>query len=89
MIIVPMRPAEILISVSPFSKVAKFCIIYMQTIRRSEEAHRRLMRCFFERGQSYMALRQYHLCVEALKEGLNVAPAYATKELYEFIRRHS
>jgi DNA-binding SARP family transcriptional activator len=49
----------------------------------NEEAHRHLMRCFFERGQSYMALRQYYLCVEALKEGLNVAPASATKELYE------
>ena len=55
----------------------------------SEEAHRHLMRCFFERGQSYMALRQYHLCAEALKEGLSVNPASATKELFEYIRRHS
>jgi len=55
----------------------------------SEEAHRHLMRCFFELEQSYMALRQYHLCVEALKKGLSVNPASATKELYEYIRRHS
>jgi DNA-binding SARP family transcriptional activator len=55
----------------------------------SEEAHRHLMRCFFERGQSYLALRQYYLCVEALKEGLNVAPSSITKELYEYIHRHS
>jgi len=55
----------------------------------SEEAHRHLMRCFFERGQSYLALRQYYLCVEDLKEGLNVAPANGTKQLYEYIRHHS
>jgi DNA-binding SARP family transcriptional activator len=55
----------------------------------NEEAHRNLMRCFFERGQSYMALRQYYLCVEAIKEGMNVAPDSATNELYKFIRRHS
>jgi DNA-binding SARP family transcriptional activator len=55
----------------------------------NEEAHRHLMRCFFERGQAYMALRQYYLCVEALKQGLNVAPASTTKALYEHIHRHS
>jgi hypothetical protein len=36
-----------------------------------------------------MALRQFHLCVEALKEELKVAPSSTTKELYEHIRRHS
>ena len=29
-----------------------------------EEAHRRLMRCYSRQGQRYLALRQYHLCVE-------------------------
>jgi len=57
--------------------------------RCSEEAHRHLMRCFYEQGQSYMALRQYHLCVEALKEGLNAAPSSFTRELYETIRHPS
>lgn len=51
----------------------------------NEEAHRHLMRCFFERGQSYLALRQYQLCIEALKKELNVAPTNGTKELYEYI----
>lgn len=55
----------------------------------SEEAHRQLMRCFFERGQSYLALRQYYQCVEALQEGLNIAPANTTKALYEYIQHHS
>jgi DNA-binding SARP family transcriptional activator len=54
-----------------------------------EGAHRHLMRCYLGRGQPYMALRQYHLCVEALNAELKVAPSDATKELYEYIRRRS
>jgi DNA-binding SARP family transcriptional activator len=52
-----------------------------------EEAHRMLMRCHSRQAQPYLALRQYHLCVETLKEDLDVAPAPATTELYERIRR--
>lgn len=51
-----------------------------------EEAHRLVMQCFHEQGQSYLALRQYHQCVEALKVELQVAPSAATRELYELIR---
>jgi DNA-binding SARP family transcriptional activator len=54
-----------------------------------EEAHRHLMQCYFEGGQPYMALRQYHQCVDALKEELKVGPSAATKELYEHIHRRS
>jgi DNA-binding SARP family transcriptional activator len=52
-----------------------------------EEAHRMLMRCHSRQGQPYLALRQFHLCVETLKEDLDVAPAPATTELYERIHR--
>jgi DNA-binding SARP family transcriptional activator len=52
-----------------------------------EEAHRRLMRCYSRQGQSYLALRQYHKCVETLKEELDVPPAPATTSLYTQIRR--
>jgi DNA-binding SARP family transcriptional activator len=51
-----------------------------------EEAHRLMMQCFHVQGQSYLALRQYHQCVEALKSELQVAPSAATRELYELIR---
>jgi DNA-binding SARP family transcriptional activator len=51
-----------------------------------EEAHRRLMRCYSRQGQHYLALRQYHLCVEALKEELGVLPAHKTTALYEKTR---
>jgi DNA-binding SARP family transcriptional activator len=51
-----------------------------------EEAHRRLMRCYSRQGQPYLALRQYHLCVETLKKELDVTPAATTTRLYERIR---
>jgi LuxR family maltose regulon positive regulatory protein len=52
-----------------------------------EEAYRCLMRCYSRQEQHYLALRQYHLCVERLKEELDVAPAPSTVQLYERIRR--
>lgn len=52
-----------------------------------EQAHRRLMRCYSRQEQPYLALRQYHLCVETLKEELGVAPAPTTTQLYDRIRR--
>ncbi len=54
-----------------------------------EETHRRLMRCYQRQGQTYLALRQYHLCFEALKNELDIAPATATRDLYELIRKHN
>lgn len=52
-----------------------------------EDAHRRLMVCYSRQGQPHLALRQYHLCVEALAEGLEVAPMTDTEALYQCIRR--
>jgi len=51
-----------------------------------EEAHRLLMQCFHLQGQPYLALRQYHECVDALKTELQIPPSAATNELYEKIR---
>jgi len=53
-----------------------------------EDAHCRLMRCYVRQGQVALALRQYQMCVEALRRDLDVAPAPATMQLYEQIRRH-
>ncbi len=52
-----------------------------------EDAHRRLMRCYSRQGQRNLALRQYHLCVEKLKEELEVPPTQETTALYEQIRQ--
>jgi DNA-binding SARP family transcriptional activator len=51
-----------------------------------EEAHRRLMRCYNRQGQPYLALRQYHLCVEALREELDAPPTQKITTLYEQTR---
>jgi DNA-binding SARP family transcriptional activator len=52
-----------------------------------EKAHRQLMRCYSRQGQPYLALRQFHLCVDRLKEELDVPPTPSTTVLYEKIRK--
>jgi DNA-binding SARP family transcriptional activator len=51
-----------------------------------EEAHRRLMHCYHRQGQPYLALRQYHICVEVLKSELDAPPSQKTSELYRQIQ---
>lgn len=62
------------------------CIAYCQKILQvdncREDAHCCLMRCYLHQGQRHLALRQYHLCVEALARELEVSPMPATVELY-------
>jgi DNA-binding SARP family transcriptional activator len=53
-----------------------------------EDAHRRLMRCFSRQGQPHLALRQYQVCTEALRDELQVEPDPATVALARQIRRH-
>jgi DNA-binding SARP family transcriptional activator len=53
-----------------------------------EEAHRRLMRCYFNQGQRHLAVRQYHLCVDILERELVVPPMPATVELFQQIQGH-
>jgi DNA-binding SARP family transcriptional activator len=47
----------------------------------AEEAHRRLIRCYRAQGQHFLAQRQYHQCVTALREHLGVAPSIETEQL--------
>ncbi|MCP4422707.1 MAG: hypothetical protein GY805_39365 [Chloroflexi bacterium] len=53
-----------------------------------ESTHRLMMRAYACQRQGYLALRQYHQCVEALAEELAVPPDPATTQLYEAIRNH-
>jgi DNA-binding SARP family transcriptional activator len=53
-----------------------------------EEAHRRLMRYYSQQKQRYMALRQYHLCAEALARELDVNPSQTTIALYKQIHQN-
>lgn len=47
-----------------------------------EAAHRTLMRVYALNGQRHQALRQYHLCRQALETELNVKPSPETTALY-------
>lgn len=65
------------------------CIVYCRKLLEidacREDVHRRLMRVFARRGERSLALRQYHRCVEALREELDVEPLVETIRLYEQI----
>ncbi|RMF05002.1 MAG: hypothetical protein D6768_01880 [Chloroflexi bacterium] len=67
------------------------CISFCQKILANdncrEDAHRRLMRCYVQQGQRNLALRQFHFCVEALRQELDVPPMADTLALYQQIRR--
>jgi DNA-binding SARP family transcriptional activator len=54
-----------------------------------EAAHRYLMDCYYEQGQPHLALRQYHLCVEALQKELNLSPSPSLVERYRQIRANA
>lgn len=72
-----------------FMNCVNICLKMLTMDPCHEEAHRHLMRCYYNQGQAYLALRQYHICFEALKKELDIAPSKTTKELYEMIRRNS
>jgi DNA-binding SARP family transcriptional activator len=54
-----------------------------------EEAHRRLMRCYCRLGQTHLAIRQYHHCVESLERRMHLAPSLETVELQRSIRQRA
>ncbi|HMQ54687.1 MAG TPA: BTAD domain-containing putative transcriptional regulator [Anaerolineae bacterium] len=51
-----------------------------------EDAHRLVMRCYVRRNERAAALRHYQVCVEMLREQLQVSPESATVALFEQIR---
>jgi DNA-binding SARP family transcriptional activator len=52
-----------------------------------ESAHATVMRLHAKHGRLGPALRQYKVCAQALQRDLGIAPAAATRQLYEEIRR--
>ncbi|HFQ92704.1 MAG TPA: hypothetical protein ENK32_01745 [Anaerolineae bacterium] len=69
------------------------CIECSQKILRvepcQEAAHRHLMQAYYQLGQAYLAIRQYHECVTALQTELEVSPEERTTQLYESIRQRT
>ena len=51
-----------------------------------EDAHRRLMRCYYQQGKRTLALRQYKICKEVLAQVLDIPPMPETTSLYKKIR---
>jgi len=51
-----------------------------------EDAHRLAMRCYLRHDERAQALRQYHLCVKALRDEFDAVPEPATTTLFDQIR---
>jgi DNA-binding SARP family transcriptional activator len=51
-----------------------------------ERTYRRLMRLYYLSGERSAAMRQYDLCVQALRRELDVAPSERTIALYQQVR---
>ena len=51
----------------------------------NEEGHRRLMELYAGNGQRHLALNQYKICCEVLRQELDAVPDVATVRLYERI----
>lgn len=68
------------------------CIYYCHKILQEdncrEDVHRRVMMCYMNMDQPHLALRQYHICVDALRRELDVLPMPATEELYKQIQHN-
>ena len=50
-----------------------------------EDAHLRLMQCYLAQNQRHLAVRQYHTCLQVLKEELDIAPSEEMTTLYQRI----
>lgn len=51
-----------------------------------EEAHRKLMRCYYALGLMDMAFKQFFKCKKILAEELELQPSQLTVDLFEQIQ---
>jgi DNA-binding SARP family transcriptional activator len=70
-----------------YSASATLCQLILARDNCQEDAHCRLMRCYSRQGQRHLALRQYQVCVDALRTEMDVVPESTTSTLAERIRR--
>jgi len=82
------RLSHIYLDRGQYAACETLCQLILARDNCREDAHCLLMRCYSRQDQYHLALRQYQACVEALHTELDVAPAPATMQLYERIRRH-
>jgi DNA-binding SARP family transcriptional activator len=81
------RLSQLYFTGEQYDQCATLCQMILAQDNCREDAHCRLIRCYSRQNQHLLALRQYQTCVEALDRELGVAPAAATTQLYERIRR--
>jgi DNA-binding SARP family transcriptional activator len=79
--------ARLRFSAGDYVGCAESCLKILSYDTCREDAHCLLMRCHSRRGQPQLALRQYHSCVTALHQELQLLPAPSTTELFCQIRR--
>jgi DNA-binding SARP family transcriptional activator len=81
------RLSHIRFSQDQYNACVSLCELLLAQDSCREDAHCRLMHCYSRLGQHHLALRQYQICRDALREELDVEPAAATTQLNERIRR--
>jgi len=81
------RLSQIYLGQERYTACTSLCQIILSRDLCREDIHCRLMQCYSRLGQTALALRQYQICVEALRVELEVEPARETTKLYEYIRR--
>jgi DNA-binding SARP family transcriptional activator len=81
------RLSQIYFSQGHYTTCVTLCQLILARDNCREDAHCRLMRCYSRQGQHHLALRQYQVCVKALKDELEVEPDSTTIQLVERIRR--
>lgn len=79
--------SRIYFSQRQYTACADLCQRLLERDNCREDAHCLLMRCYSRQNQHNLALRQYQVCVEALRKDLDVDPEPATTQLAERIRR--
>ena len=81
------RLSQIYFSQDRYTACITECQLVLNYDRCREDVHCRLMQCYSRLGQAPLAMRQYQICVEALRDELDVDPAPETTQLYEQIRQ--
>jgi DNA-binding NarL/FixJ family response regulator/DNA-binding SARP family transcriptional activator len=72
------RLSHLYFSEGRYASCATLCQLLLGRDPCREDAHRRLIRCYSRQRQPHLALRQYRICVEALRAELSVEAAPET-----------
>jgi len=81
------RLGALRLDIGDYTGCVAVCLKLLARDSCREDAHCRLMRCYSRQGQVQLALRQFRSCAAALRTELDVAPAPATTELFDCLRR--